>query len=126
MQGLALGVDLGGTNLRVCLVELRGDTTYEAVHVQKLILTELMTNNEAAELFTFITDQIEILLRTHSPGSLARLDDVEVLSLGLTFSFPVYQSAINSGILLRWTKGFNIPSVIGQNVCELLQHQIEI
>ncbi|KAI4262937.1 MAG: hypothetical protein L6R42_001895 [Xanthoria sp. 1 TBL-2021] len=81
---------------------------------------------EAAELFGFIADQIEVLLRTHCPDQLSVSENVAILSLGLTFSFPVYQTAVNSGILLRWTKGFDIPSVVGQDVCELLQHEIAL
>ena len=85
-----------------------------------------MITKEAEELFRFIADQVEVLLRTHHPDSLSRSETVEVFSLGLTFSFPVYQTAINSGILLRWTKGFDIPSVIGEDVCKLLQHQLDL
>ena len=85
----------------MCLVELHGDTSYHAVHSKISIPPELMVNNEAAELFTFITDQIEILLRTHLPDRVSGLVNVEVFSLGLTFSFPVYQTAISSGFLWR-------------------------
>ncbi|KAI4286617.1 MAG: hypothetical protein L6R35_004131 [Caloplaca aegaea] len=85
-----------------------------------------MVSHEATELFSFIAGQIEMLIRTHRPSSLDGLGNADVFNLGLTFSFPVYQNAINSGILLRWTKGFDIPSVIGQDVCQLLQHQIDL
>ncbi|KAL8798838.1 MAG: hypothetical protein Q9182_006341 [Xanthomendoza sp. 2 TL-2023] len=84
-----------------------------------------MVAPEAAELFAFITDQLEMLLKLHYPICLSGSEDVCALSLGLTFSFPVYQHGINSGILLRWTKGFDIPSIVGQDVCGLLQHQID-
>lgn len=117
---------MGGTNLRVCLVELYGDTSYHAVHTRYAVPPELMVTHETAELFAFIAIQIEVLLRAHRPDCLSGSGRVEAFSLGLTFSFPVYQNAINSGTLLRWTKGFDIPSVVGQDVCELLQHQIDI
>ncbi|KAG8530797.1 uncharacterized protein KY384_004154 [Bacidia gigantensis] len=126
LLGSALGVDLGGSNLRVCLVELHGDTSYHVVQSKRSIPAELMVTHEAADLFAFITDQIEVLLRTHHPDCFSESANVEVLSLGLTFSFPVYQNAIDSGILLRWTKGFDIPSVVGQDVCRLLQQQIDL
>ena len=125
-QGSALGVDLGGTNLRVCLVEFHGDASYHAVYSKKSIPPPLMVAREAAELFAFIADQIETLLRAHRPQFLNGSDDIEAINLGLTFSFPVYQNAIDSGILLRWTKGFNIPSVVGKDVCKLLQHQMDL
>ncbi|KAL8715498.1 MAG: hypothetical protein Q9220_000833 [cf. Caloplaca sp. 1 TL-2023] len=125
-KGLAFGVDLGGTNLRVCLVDLHGDASYDAVYGKTRVPSELMVNGEAANLFAFITDQIEMLLKTHRPDYLGEANPMNTFSLGLTFSFPVYQNAIDSGILLRWTKGFDIPSVVGEDVCQLLQHQIDL
>ena len=119
-------MDLGGTNLRVCLVELHGDSSFHAVHSKVLLPSKIMLACEPAELFGFIADQIEMLLKTHCPDQLSVSDNIAALSLGLTFSFPVYQNAMNSGILLRWAKGFDIPSVVGQDVCELLQRQITL
>ena len=119
-------MDLGGTNLRVCLVELHGDTTYHATHSKTLIPPDIMVTHDAEKLFALIADQVELVLRTYVPGCLNKSANVDILSLGLTFSFPVYQSAIDSGTLLRWTKGFDIPGVIGQDVCGLLQHQVDI
>ncbi len=45
----------------------------------------------------------------------------EKLHLGLTFSFPVEQTALDSGILLTWTKGFAAKNAIGHDVVGLLQ-----
>ena len=44
----------------------------------------------------------------------------EVL-LGLTFSFPVDQTALDSGKILTWTKGFSAKNAIGKDVVKLLQ-----
>ncbi|GKA71943.1 putative hexokinase, partial [Tanacetum coccineum] len=42
--------------------------------------------------------------------------------LGFTFSFPVMQLSIASGTLMRWTKGFSIDDMVGQDVvAELAQ-----
>ena len=46
--------------------------------------------------------------------------------LGFTFSFPVRQLGINRGTLMRWTKGFAIEEAVGQDVCELLQKEIDL
>ena len=37
------------------------------------------------------------------------------MQLGFTFSFPVMQTSINSGNLVRWTKGFDIDDAVGPN-----------
>ena len=45
----------------------------------------------------------------------------ETVHLGLTFSFPVEQSALNAGKILTWTKGFSAKNAIGNDVVQLLQ-----
>jgi hexokinase len=45
----------------------------------------------------------------------------EVVHLGLTFSFPVEQTALDSGKILTWTKGFSAKNAIGNDVVKLLQ-----
>lgn len=41
--------------------------------------------------------------------------------LGLTFSFPVEQTALDKGILLTWTKGFAAKNAVNKDVVGLLQ-----
>ncbi|BBG98911.1 hexokinase 2, partial [Prunus dulcis] len=40
--------------------------------------------------------------------------------LGFTFSFPVLQSSINSGTLIKWTKGFSIDDAVQSSLLRLL------
>ncbi|KAK7962793.1 hexokinase hxk2 protein [Apiospora aurea] len=128
-QGISLGVDLGGTNLRVCSVELHGDTTSTVLQSQLPVPPEIMVCDQAARLFSFIANRLQDFLGTYHRS---RLDAVAndhgtpPLSLGFTFSFPAYQTALDSGILLRWTKGFDIADAVNQDVCNLLQMEIDI
>lgn len=43
------------------------------------------------------------------------------MPLGLTFSFPVEQTALDSGKLLTWTKGFSAKNAVGKDIVKLLQ-----
>lgn len=43
------------------------------------------------------------------------------IPLGLTFSFPVEQTALGSGTILTWTKGFSAKNAVGHDVVKLLQ-----
>ena len=43
------------------------------------------------------------------------------LPLGLTFSFPVEQTALDKGTILTWTKGFSAKNAVGHDVVKLLQ-----
>lgn len=45
----------------------------------------------------------------------------DVVHLGLTFSFPVEQTALGAGKILTWTKGFSAKNAIGHDVVQLLQ-----
>lgn len=88
-----------------------------------------MEAKEAHELFAFLAKQVEIFLKTHHnekfEAHLRRPSTQQYLDLGFTFSFPVNQLGINRGKLIRWTKGFDIDEAIGQDVCALLQKEID-
>ena len=53
------------------------------------------------------------------------LQNTEPLKLGFTL-FPVNQTALNRGTLIRWTKGFDIPDTVDRDVVELLQANLTI
>lgn len=125
--GSFLALDLGGTNLRVCEVVLNGDQTFNLVQ-QKYRVSDSLKTGEATALFNYLADSVDAFLTTHattgyaSPGDSPRAAaNRKIVHLGFTFSFPVEQSAIDSGKLLTWTKGFNVKNVVGQDVVKLLQ-----
>jgi len=137
-KGLYMAVDLGGTNFRVCSIQLNGDTTFNLTYSKVAIPKELMVAKKAEDLFAFLAKQIEIFLKTHhedhfdahirrrmTVSSPSGFLDESVFRLGFTFSFPVQQLGINKGTLIRWTKGFDIPDAIGKDVCALLQSEID-
>ncbi|KAJ5101122.1 Glucokinase [Penicillium angulare] len=132
-KGLYLAVDLGGTNFRVCSVQLHGDTTFSLTQSKIMIPRELMASGTSKDLFTFLARQIEAFLRIHHNEHFEAHqrrrreghEEEELFDLGFTFSFPVRQYGINSGTLIRWTKGFNIPDAVGHDVCALLQSAID-
>ena len=139
-KGLYLAIDLGGTNFRVCSIQLHGDTTFSLTQSKVPIPRELMVAKTSKELFSFLAKQIELFLQTHheehfqshlerlrtlSNGQAPEPRHKEVFQLGFTFSFPVNQIGINRGTLLRWTKGFDIDDAIGKDICVLLQDEID-
>ena len=137
-KGLYLAVDLGGTNFRVCSIQLHGDTTFSLTQSKVAIPRELMVAKTSKELFSFLAKQIENFLKTHhddryrahlerrkTVNSRENFQRKEIFQLGFTFSFPVNQIAINKGTLARWTKGFDIEDAIGKDVCQLLQVELD-
>ncbi|MCJ1279223.1 glucokinase [Puttea exsequens] len=133
-KGLYLAVDLGGTNFRVCSIDLHGNTTFSLTQQKVAIPKEMMTAQTSQELFAFLARQIENFLKAHHDDHYqAHIERVktgekhsghDIFQLGFTFSFPVNQIGINKGTLARWTKGFDINDAIGKDVCELLQKEI--
>ncbi|KAJ4347533.1 glucokinase [Ascochyta clinopodiicola] len=132
-KGLYMAVDLGGTNFRVCSIQLHGNTTFSLTQSKVAVPQELMTAKTSKELFSFLAKQIEKFLKAHHEdhyaGTLKRRQTggqpEEVFNLGFTFSFPVNQVGINKGLLMRWTKGFDIQDAVGKDVCALLQTEID-
>lgn len=133
-----MAVDLGGTNFRVCSIQLHGNSTFSLTQSKVAIPKELMIAKTSQELFSFLAKQIELFLKAHhSDHYFSHIKRVktasndegyrnqETFNLGFTFSFPVKQMGINKGLLMRWTKGFDIEDAIGKDVCALLQKEID-
>jgi len=124
--GTFLALDLGGTNLRVCLVELHGDKTF-TLKQQKYRVSEALKTGEATVLFDYLADSVDAFLTSsaesqeYSPNPNPDDADSSAIPLGLTFSFPVEQTALDRGILLTWTKGFSAKNAIDKDVVKLLQ-----
>jgi hexokinase len=134
-KGLYMAVDLGGTNFRVCSIMLHGNTTFSLTQSKTKIPKELMVAKTSQELFAFLAKQIQSFLQKHhndhyegykhKKQSGNKHEEEEIFNMGFTFSFPVKQIGINSGLLMRWTKGFDIEDAIGKDICALLQTEID-
>ncbi|PCG95336.1 Hexokinase [Penicillium occitanis (nom. inval.)] len=136
-KGLYLAVDLGGTNFRVCSINLKGDSTFDLTQNKVAIPRDMMVASSYKQLFKFLATQIEAFLEEHHnehfeatvrrrrlTGTTDQYRREEIFDLGFTFSFPVHQTSINRGTLIRWTKGFDIPDAVGKDVCLMLQDAI--
>lgn len=115
--GNYLGLDFGGTNIRILLVSLGTNGNYEIIKFKKASLKSegynLTSNKTTAEnLFDFIATLIEGFAIT------------EDTNLGFTFSYPSKQDSLNSAKLLEWTKEINVSGVVGQNVNQLLKEAL--
>jgi hexokinase len=129
-KGQYLAVDLGGTNFRVCSINLNGDTTFSLTYSKKAIPKNLMKAKTARELFAFLAKGVEEFLQEHHAddyhmGRRRGARPEKIFNMGFTFSFPVKQLGIDKGVLIRWTKGFDIPDAVGKDVCELFQTELD-
>lgn len=104
-------MDLGGTNFRVLRVQLGGlegrviNQEYEEVPIPPHVML-----GTSKQLFDFIAKELVSFVARE--GQDFRLHAGQQREIGFTFSFPVDQTAVNSGKLLQWTKGFKVNDAV--------------
>lgn len=133
-KGTFLAADLGGTNFRVCSVELDGKGDFDLQQLKFPVPAEFQKGS-ADTLFDFLASKVEAFVaKFHGtqtatpPGLGASADACDAdgrFKLGFTFLFPVQQTALDRGTLVRWTKGFDIAEAVDQDVVALLQQAID-
>ncbi|KAL7717963.1 Phosphotransferase [Entamoeba marina] len=114
--GTYMGIDVGGTNLRVLTLELpeagkRGD-------IKSVNCVMPKTSTTRAEFFGFIANKIKEFVVEN------KMENTQI-SAGFTFSFAVNQLAINKGIQQSWSKGWDIKESIGQDIVQIVQEELE-
>lgn len=114
-KGRFIALDFGGTNFRILELDLKGDGKISSSVAKSYVLGKRLLTGSAQVFFGFIADCINDFLEEK------RLAGEDSLSLGFTFSFPVRQTGIASGVLIRWTKGFRVKGVIGNDVVGMLR-----
>ncbi|KAB1228006.1 Hexokinase-3 [Morella rubra] len=119
-KGTYYALDLGGTNFRVLRVQLGGQrSSILEKDVERQPIPQHLMTSTSENLFDFIASDLKEFVereRDSSETSLPRRRE-----LGFTFSFPVKQTSVSSGILIKWTKGFHIEDVVGREVSECLE-----
>ena len=92
------------------------------------IPSDLLITESWKPLFAFLATHIYGFLQANDSDitSLNGKSRTDFRRLGFTFSFTVHQTSINTGTLIRWDKGFDIPSAIGRDPCQMLQEQLDV
>src|ERR1700748_1557180 len=96
--GTYLTVDLGGTNLRICLITLTNKPGGSEVIQEKYQLPEDIKSGKADDLFDHIVARLDDFVRTNIKDDKFKTLDGKV-PLGFTFSYPTTQHRIDHGIL---------------------------
>uniref|UniRef100_A0A0D9XD86 Phosphotransferase n=1 Tax=Leersia perrieri TaxID=77586 RepID=A0A0D9XD86_9ORYZ len=123
-EGSFYALDLGGTNFRVLRVRLAGGGgVAERVAREVPIPHRLMSGDDATSenLFDFIASALAEFVADEEGRDGDGGDGERMRELGFTFSFPVRQTSIASGKLIRWTKAFAVDDAVGEDVVAALQ-----
>ncbi|KAJ4365707.1 Hexokinase isoenzyme 2 [Neocucurbitaria cava] len=126
-KGTILTLDLGGTNLRVCKVDLHGDEAQgkekSTLDQEQYTLPEELKTGDAEGLWTFIAEKVETFVE--DKGLDKEYSKEQPMPLGFTFSYPATQERIDHAVLQTWTKGFDIKGVEGNDVAQQLRDKLE-
>ncbi|KAH9623810.1 hypothetical protein KSS87_007047, partial [Heliosperma pusillum] len=123
-RGVYYALDLGGTNFRVLRVQLGGRRSSIVRHdVERKPIPEHLMTSSSEDLFDFIAKSLKEFVEKERDED-SNVSSVNRKELGFTFSFPVKQTSVSSGILMKWTKGFSIRDTVGKDVCDCLQQAL--
>ncbi|KAJ9542482.1 hypothetical protein OSB04_028988 [Centaurea solstitialis] len=123
-RGLFYALDLGGTNFRVLRTQLGGkDDRVIATEFDQVTIPQDLMFGTSEELFDFIASALAKFVKKE--GGEFVLPDGRSRETGFTFSFPVRQTSIDSGILIKWTKGFAVSGTPGKDVVACLNEAMK-
>jgi len=117
-EGDYFALDLGGTNFRVLLVQLH-NREVKMSHETFPIAQEIMRGT-ADGLFGYIAECLAKFVKEKLGA-----DTKKIPTVGFTFSFPVEQWSLTGGKLIKWTKGFDVDGVVGEDIVQLLMKAIK-
>lgn len=123
-KGLFYALDLGGTNFRVLRVQLGGkEERVVATEFEQVSIPQELMFGTSEQLFDFIASGLAKFAQKEA-GKF-HLQPGRTREIGFTFSFPVKQLSIDSGILIKWTKGFAVSGTAGKDVVACLNEAME-
>lgn len=124
-KGLFYALDLGGTNFRVLRVQLGGkDKRVVKQEFEEVSIPPHLMVGSSDALFDYIAAALAKFVATEGEG--LHVSPGRQRELGFTFSFPVRQSSIASGSLIKWTKGFSIEDAVNPSYLDpCLQSNID-
>ncbi|CAL8467150.1 g6686 [Coccomyxa elongata] len=118
--GVFFAVDIGGTNYRVILVSL-SETKGEVARfeMEDFAIPEEYFSCHATRLFDLLADSLVTFAKRHGfTGS-------KTAPVGFCFSFPVKQTAVDAGTMIKLTKKFDNEGLVGCDPVQMLQQAIQ-
>ncbi|KNG81646.1 hexokinase-1 [Aspergillus nomiae NRRL 13137] len=117
-KGTFLALDVGGSTFRVALIELRGNGDMDILRVNSSPIDEQVKLLEGTLFFDWMAEKIDSML-SQVGAQYGR--ESAPLSMGLSWSFPVEQTSINSGLVIQMGKGFLCSNgTVGQELGDLI------
>ncbi|XP_064595368.1 LOW QUALITY PROTEIN: hexokinase-1-like [Liolophura sinensis] len=115
-NGDFLGLDLGGSNFRLIYICLNNGKMTPVI--RSYVLPVELLEQRVEKVYDFVVEKMASFLEEE------KIKDKR-LPLGFTFSFPMKQAGLRSGVLVTWTKSFRCPNGIGEDVVTFLENAIK-
>jgi hexokinase len=113
-DGMALVVDFGGTRARAAIVSV---AKHRIVVEKGPVSADIpVTRGVPIPVETFFDAQTGLVQRLGSPSG---------LPLGYCFSYPARAGRDGDAVLLNWTKGVQVPEMVGRPVGRMLREALE-
>lgn len=118
-KGTYLALDVGGSTFRVALIELHGrEEEMRIVKVNSSYIDNSVKLLEGTKFFDWMASQIDTVLKEvgadYGRGETA-------LPIGLSWSFPIDQTSVSSGLVIQMGKGFHCSDgTVGKDLGQLL------
>lgn len=113
-SGDFLALDLGGTNFRIMIVELK-DSKIVFEHFKYYHIEDEIRVSTGAKIYDFLAECLFSFLHVEPEvHEFLEARQLKLIPLGFTFSFPMKQHSLSSAELVTWTKTFNCRDVVGQ------------
>lgn len=117
-EGTYLALDVGGSTFRVALIELHGKGKMKILRESSAVIDNDVKLLEGTLFFDWMAENIECMLR-QVDASYGRQN--VPLSMGLSWSFPIEQTSMNSGLVIHMGKGFLCSNgTVGQELGDLI------
>ncbi|KAI4253585.1 MAG: hypothetical protein LQ352_003597 [Teloschistes flavicans] len=122
-HGTYLGLEVGGSTLRVALVDLDGRTSpRQPVRIRRIVTSPIdsqVRDLRGLAFFNWIAGKIgEMLLADREAQDYMQLK--EPLPMGVAWSFPIDQTSIRSGNIIGMGKGFHCSICKGHDLGDLI------
>ncbi|KAL1452800.1 hypothetical protein WDU94_006995 [Cyamophila willieti] len=113
---LALDIGESVSKFRVLMINCtkKGCETLSEIYP----IAQPLLNGPGVELFDYVAQCLADFVNKRHIGK-------KKLELGLSFGFPVNQTALNEGVLVKWTKGFKCDGVVGRDVVTMLREALD-
>ncbi|CDK29150.1 unnamed protein product [Kuraishia capsulata CBS 1993] len=116
-RGRFLVIDLGGSTLRICVVDLTGDGAYAMLAENSWVISDTEKVIDAGFFRMIATKAADTV------GHLFKQD--ELVHTGITWSFPIEQSNPDNGVVNVVSKGYTLGAdIAGQDLKHVFEHAL--